>query len=129
MVLDRRVCLCYALHTHKCAYTMSVQRNFKQSDMEKRLAMLSRQLYGKKGNAQKTQKYSVSQNVSGSEIQTLKTTENLIVSGSPGNSESFRTDVTFLKHDLSKILILSTIAITAQFLLYFGSRYDFLRIF
>ena len=128
-MLDRLMCLCYALHTHDCAYTMSVQRNHKQTDLEKRLKFLELQLHGKKEGIQKTQKYSVNQKIHGSEIQTLRHTENLIISGSPGNSEPFQSDIVYLKKDLLKIFILSALAISAEFLIYFGSRNNLLRLF
>lgn len=75
---------------------MAIQLSKKQSDLEKRLKILHNQVYGKNqftvNSSQFTAKDKVSANLA---------------------------DVTYLRQDLLKILLLSALAIGAQIILYF----------
>ena len=77
--------------------SMAILQKHKQSDSEKRMKMLQQQLYGK------------------SDLP-------LHEANRPSSTPAATTDTSYLKHDLSKILLLSTIALSAQFILYFLER-------
>ena len=95
---------------------MPKARIHRQSDTEKRLQLLQTQLYGKMGEVSSI-KYQASSK-EGLKQETLNT--NYVIPN---------TDTTYLKHDLAKIVLLSTLAIGIQLLLYFGSRSNLLRLF
>ena len=99
---------------------MTITRTHKKTDLEKRLKLLEMQLHGKKEKL---------------DVRTLKIDKEAGSSTGAHPYPSSRiqhptsnTDVAYLRADLTKIFILSTIAIAAEFLLFFGSRYDFLRL-
>ena len=75
---------------------MAIQQSKKQSDLEKRLKLLHLQVYGKN-----------------SEILKHRYTD------TPTSSDLIRPDITYLRHDLIKILTLSSLAIGAQLILFF----------
>ena len=126
---------------------MSIQRTHKQSDLEKRLKLLNMQLHGKK--EEKSSAISHSPRFAGEAGQSSDKQQNVILgrnvmttpesnmsdsgpfNGIQGEQARMTTisDIIYLRQDLFKIFILSTIAIAAQFLLFFSSRYGFLRIF
>ena len=78
---------------------MAIQESKKQSDLEKRLKLLRRQVYGKEFRVQ-------NEVTTNNESQTI-------------NSSS---DLTYLNQDLLKILIFASIAIVAQIILLFFSK-------
>ena len=76
---------------------MAIQRSYKQSDLEKRLQLLRRQVYGK-------------ENVSGIRYQVSGEKETSVV--------THNTDISYLHQDLFKILTLSSLAIGVQLILF-----------
>ncbi len=103
---------------------MPIMRTHKQSDIEKRLKLLNMQLYGK-GSEQLgiTRKIGVSDN------QPTRSIRSSDISDLQSPSGSFRTDLAYLKQDLRKILILASLAIAAQFIIYFSQLSSKLRLF
>jgi len=95
---------------------MAVHRTHKLLSSEKRLQLLQAQLYGKMGEVSSI-KYQASSK-EGLKQETLNT--NYVIPN---------TDTTYLKHDLTKIALLTTPAIGIQLLIYFGSRSNLLRLF
>ena len=77
---------------------MPIQQSKKQSDLEKRLRLIRRQVYGESS-------YSLS-----SEVKTSNP------------STQTKSDTSYLYQDLLKIIIFSTFAIGAQLLLFFLSK-------
>lgn len=119
-MLDKLIRACYA----HLSVIMPVQRTHKQSDLEKRLRILESQLYGKYvGTLKITQKDSVNQKISMSESQIHRNSD------TPSHSESFRFDIIYLHHDLTKIAMLSTLAITIQLVLYFSHALERVKFF
>ena len=109
---------------------MPVQKLHKQSDLEKRLKILESQLYGKAivesritHAAGAEQKNSVNQKISLSENQIHRDSDTL------SHSESFRTDISYLRQDLTKIALLSSLAIGIQLVLYFSQIVSRVRLF
>lgn len=99
---------------------MSVHRAHKQSDLEKRLKLLNTQLYGKS---------SVSQRVSESVSQkhTVSATDPLI-HRSTDTPIHRSADTTYLGHDLTKIAILSSLAVGVQLVLHFALSNNLLKL-
>lgn len=95
---------------------MAVIRSHKLTDTEKRLQLLSRQLYGKGSPMLGT-----TQITRNSANQTYRKSDQ---SGTLKSSESFRTDVTYLKQDLTKILILASIAVGVQLVIYYFKFFE-----
>ena len=100
---------------------MAIQQTKKQSDLEKRLKLLRRQIYGKSSEH--------SENSVNQKNQSIRESDNLthlyvspILSDSPSHSESFRTDITYLHQDLLKILLLAGSAIGLQIILFFAEK-------
>ena len=91
---------------------MAIQQTKKQSDLEKRLMLLRRQVYGKEPD--KSDKIRDHQQTGKSENLAFRYTETQISSGTPISS-----DLAYLRHDLLKILIFSSFAIGAQIVLFF----------
>lgn len=80
---------------------MAILQTKRQSDLEKRLKLLRQQVYGRgPENSERLRKPDRSE------------------TGTPISSESFRTDISYLYHDLSKIGIFATLAIGAQIILF-----------
>ena len=89
---------------------MAVHRTHKLLSSEKRLQLLQTQLYGK---TDENPTANIQPQYPSSRIQ----------------HPSSKTDITYLKHDLTKIALLTTLAIGIQLLIYFGSRSNLLRLF
>lgn len=90
---------------------MAIQQTKKQSDLEKRLKLLHRQIYGK--------------NSENSDNQTLRYTDTPISSDTPSHSDptesgskSMQVDIAYLHQDLLKILLLAGSAIGLQIILF-----------
>jgi len=92
---------------------MPIQKQKRDSDIEKRMKLLQSQLYG--GN----NKYKVSKE----KIETNS------VSIAKTSSRSSSTELGYLRKDLVKIVLFSILAFGAQFALLFASRNHFLRLF
>ena len=125
-MLDKPTQACYA----HLSVIMPVQKLHKQSDLEKRLKILESQLYGKAivesritHAAGAEQKNSVNQKISLSENQIHRDSDTL------SHSESFRTDISYLRQDLTKIALLSSLAIGIQLVLYFSQIVSRVRLF
>lgn len=82
---------------------MAIQQTKRQSDLEKRLKLLRHQVYGKEENKQ-------------SSAYSLPSTK-IEVAGS--QKEISMSDIAYLNQDLFKILILSSLAIGTQIVLFF----------
>lgn len=99
---------------------MSVIRTRKQSDLEKKLSVLNRQLYGKnedpKGNR-----------VSVDHI--IKDSVKIDSTLNHNEVKPLTSDVAFLKKDLGKIALLSGIAFAIELGLYFSQIYTKLKLF
>jgi len=100
---------------------MSVRRVYKQSDLEKRMASLSQQLYGKKSSVSVDQPVS---KLANTDISTHRYTD------IPTHAESSRnSDITFLKQDLTKIFIFSALAFAVEVGIYFSHIYTKIKLF
>lgn len=107
---------------------MAIQQTKRQSDLEKRLQLLRRQVYGKGPEYSedlRKPENQINRKTRGSDNSDTLT---LRYSGAPSSSESFRTDITYLHQDLLKILIFSSLAIGAQVILSFLLKNHILRI-
>lgn len=93
---------------------MAIQQQKKQSDIEKRLQLLRRQVYGK--NQSSAVSYQLSDEKQKKSDDRL-TTESYSIS-----------DLTYLHHDLLKILLFSSLAIGIQLILFFLMRNHILNI-
>ncbi len=95
---------------------MPVQRTHKQSDLEKRLKILENQLYGKKLDVRSS---------------TLDQISNFQSQNQPSNIQhpTSNSDVIYLKQDLTKILILGSIVVGIQLVLYFSHILERVTIF
>lgn len=83
---------------------MAIQQSKKQSDLEKRLQLLRRQVYGRESVV--SSKYHVAREE--------KTPENTHTTNYP----LLTTDITYLRQDLLKILTFSSLAIGTQIILF-----------
>jgi len=91
---------------------MAIQQSKKQSDLEKRLQLLRRQVYGRESVT--SSKYHV--------VREEKTLENTHTTNYPLRSEASQlptTDLVYLHQDLFKILTLASLAIGGQVVLFF----------
>lgn len=88
---------------------MAIQQQKKQSDLEKRLQLLRRQVYGKTEKAS----YSASKLVNNTESLIAQALNSGVV---------YKADISFLYQDLLKIGIFATIALSLQIILFFLSR-------
>lgn len=95
---------------------MAIQQTKQQSDLEKRLKILRRQMYGKNPGTIKT---TVNQDVQKSAYR---------YTGSTTSSETHIADLKYLNQDLLKILIFSSSAIVIQFVLFFALKNHILNI-
>lgn len=86
---------------------MAIQQTKRQSDLEKRLQLLRKQVYGKDESKKST-------------VYRLPSTEitEVFPSGGPRKSEVLISDVIYLRQDLLKILIFSSLAIGIQLILF-----------
>lgn len=89
---------------------MAIHETKRQSDLEKRLQLLRRQVYGRRSEYQINRKAGELDN---SDTLTLRSP------GTLSSSESFRTDLTYLHQDLLKIMTFSSLAIGIQIILFF----------
>jgi hypothetical protein len=97
---------------------MSVHRTKKQSDIEKRFKHLEFQLYGKPDKKKL-------------EVRDEKSEISHFPSQIPTSHISHPTstsDTTFLRHDLTKIAILSSLAVSVQLLLHFALSNNLLKL-
>lgn len=103
---------------------MAIQQTKRQSDLEKRLALLRRQVYGKGSESRYISK-SVGQSINESETPTHRYTD----TPNRRTTETLTSsDTTYLRQDLLKIAALSSIAIGAQVILFFLSKNHILRL-
>lgn len=90
---------------------MPVMSTHKQSDMEKRLKLLNIQLYGK-------------------EIESKNSLPKTpLHQGFAGQATNNVSDFVYLKKDLSKIVLLASLAIGAELILYFSKLLDKIKFF
>ncbi len=101
---------------------MPIQQSKKQSDLEKRLQLLRRQVYGRDIQSQRV-KESKSQNT-----LTLRDSFNKIKHNSLSHSTASSNDLSYLHQDLLKILTFSSFAIGAQIVLFFLLKNHILKI-
>jgi hypothetical protein len=102
---------------------MAVLQGKKQTDLEKRMKMLQNQLYGKQEDKSLTH--------SNQPINEARMSLNT------DNSDQLRTsirtenhsDIAFLKSDLTKIIILSSLAFGAEAVLYFSKIHQYIKFF
>lgn len=117
---------------------MAISQTKRQSDLEKRLQILRRQVYGKDpeifrtkpDSVRKTQtaggrlrrsresENQINQRIRNADTLTLRYSGSLREASTPKSSESFRNDTSYLYHDLLKILIFSSLAIAIQVTLF-----------
>ncbi len=100
---------------------MSVTRTRKQSDLEKKLSILERQLYGK------TETSVASHQTSDKKLGGIFQIETEQHPASSRNST--KTDDVFLKQDLLKIVLFSTLAFGAELGIYFSHIYTRINLF
>ena len=81
--------------------TMAIHRTHTQSDLEKRLQVIRKQVYGK----------------------TL-----LVKSGSLETNPQSNSDITYLRHDLIKISILTSLALGSQIVLFYLVQNNVLKL-
>ncbi len=91
---------------------MAIQQTKRQSDLEKRLQLLRRQVYGK--NPDRSDE--------------IRKSENLSMSISSDPPTHRPTDLTYLHQDLLKILIFASFAIGGQAILFFLLKNHILNI-
>lgn len=91
---------------------MAIQERKKETDLEKRLKVLNRQLYGRQEEAKAPTQETLSQKPS------YSLSENSLPLNSHKNLSAKESEVLYLRQDLLKIFILSSLAIAAQFSLY-----------
>lgn len=96
--------------------SMSIQRTVKQSDLEKRLKLLHRQVYGRPSSDTPAHRPTTTLTYRNADIPTQHST---IFTAS---------DVAFLRQDLLKILLFSSLAIGIQIVLFFLMKNNILTI-
>ena len=94
---------------------MAIQQTKKQSDLEKRLQLLRRQVYGKNPDRSDETRKSENQKISEPESLTHRYT-GIPISSDPPAYQS--TDLVYLHQDLFKILIFASCAIGGQVILF-----------
>ena len=97
---------------------MAIIQTKKQSDLEKRLLLLRRQVYGKSPENQYVGK-SVDQQINKSATLTHRYTDTPIHQTTDALTPS---DLTYLRQDLLKIFLLSSFAIGAQVILFYAVK-------
>lgn len=110
---------------------MAIHRTHKQSDLEKRFKHLEFQLYGK---PEKKERLDVRSKKLDEEVGNLKLenqTSNIQPHNLPSNLQhpTSNTDVVYLRQDLLKIALFASVALVAQFLLYFGQIRNIIKLF
>ena len=88
---------------------MAIQQSKKQSDLEKRLQLLRKQVYGGSKNQSSATSYQLSDKKQEKSDDLRPTTD----------SYSAISDLTYLHQDLLKIMTFSSLAIGVQLLLFF----------
>lgn len=86
---------------------MPIQQTKKQSDLEKRLQLLRKQVYGQ-------------QSAAGSKYNVVREKQE--------NTHTTNTDISYLRQDLTKILFLSSLAIGTQIILFFLLKNQIIKI-
>ena len=81
--------------------TMAIHRTYTQSDLEKRLQVIRKQVYGKTP---------------------------LVSSSSLKTSPQSNSDITYLRHDLIKISILTSLALGSQIVLFYLVQNNILKL-
>ncbi|MBI2020357.1 hypothetical protein HYS94_02955 [Candidatus Daviesbacteria bacterium] len=106
---------------------MAIQQTKKQSDLEKRLRLLRLQVYGtgKKWEV-RNEKMEKEMGSEKSNFSSQNLTSHVLHPTS--NSQSFRTDITYLRQDLTKITMLAALAFGAQIILFFLMQNNLLKI-
>lgn len=99
---------------------MPNSRLYKPSELDKRFKILSQQLYGKSEDQIKSDKSEKTNE------PIYRKTGTLISPDTPVSSNV--SDLTYLKHDLSKIALLTTLAIGTQIILYIGLTNHIIRL-
>ena len=99
----------------------------KESDLEKRLKILSQQLYGKT----QEQKLEVRNEKLEMEVGGVKShiTPQHPISHLSHPTSNLTTDVAYLKHDLTKIALLSSVVMGFQLILYFSQTLSKVKLF
>ena len=109
---------------------MAIHQTKRQTDLEKRLEILRRQVYGKSPDRSDQIRASFDQKISRPDNSTL------LYAGTPTSSDTptrlpsgqVLSDLTYLRHDLLKILTFSSIAIGSQIIFFILLQNHFLRI-
>lgn len=110
-------------------------RSQSERDIEKRLKLLRQQVYGRSSEHSEN-KEPDSVGTETQEVRRSDTSEDLTYrysdtptsSGIPAHSESFRSDITYLRHDLVKITSFATVAFGVQIILFFLLRNNILKL-
>ncbi len=95
---------------------MAIQRTRATSDLEKRLKVLNQQLYGKERSATNNQKTTTHK-------MSLKSNNAAIL-----KTDSSISDITYLKHDLTKIAIFTALALGLQFSLFYALQHNLVKL-
>lgn len=101
---------------------MSIQQTKRQSDLEKRLQILRRQVYGRAEDKKRDVRNAKVEKEIGSESRKIP------LQHPTSNFESFRTDISYLHQDLLKILLFSSLAIGIQVILFILSKNHILNL-
>lgn len=101
---------------------MPIQQTKRQSDLEKRLVLLRRQVYGRESVV--SSKYHVVREEKA--LENSHTTNYHPPAGGPTTNSS--SDLTYLRQDLLKILTFSSFVIGAQVILFFLLKNNILKI-
>jgi len=99
---------------------MSIHQTKQQSDLEKRLRLLRQQVYGRSANQY------ISKSVSQKDSESDTPTHSLREASRPTDT-LILSDFTYLRHDLFKILFLSSVAIGAQIILFYLMQHNLLK--
>ena len=102
---------------------MAIHQTKQQSDLEKRLKLLRQQVYGKQKWEMGSEKVENEVGNGNQNIPLQYPTSHL-----PHPTSSIRSDLTYLRHDLSKIAILASAAFAIQAILYYLLQNNILKI-
>ncbi len=105
---------------------MSIRQTKKQSDLEKRLQLLRRQVYGKDSVNKQSLPSANAERQKASKSADSTSNPTYRYTDSPITNQP--TDITYLHQDLFKILIFSSLAIGAQVVLFFLLQNHILKI-
>lgn len=101
------------------------ESRYTNADAQKRLALLRRQVYGGSAKTSRSAGQQISQTA---DQLTLRTTDSLTHSPRFAGETGRPTDTMYLRQDLTKIALLSSLALGAQLLLYFLFKNHLLRL-